>query len=127
MCAGRTTHGSGHSNAVERRQVSCQTPSRKRLTVVSTGGQEVLAFSPRSLKTACGWASGNCPEDYFLATERPDQRAPVAACGFRYWSSQSSTVLHHNRRLRGLSTQCPSSGKYRNFAGTPIRRAAVNA
>ena len=29
----------------------------------------------------------------------------------RYCSSQSSTVLHHTRRLRGLSTQCPSSVK----------------
>src|SRR5207302_8982030 len=54
-------------------------------------------------------------------------RAPVAGGGCRYWSSQSRTVLHHTRRLRGFRTQCPSSGKYRNLAGTPIFLSAVKA
>ena len=59
---------------------------------------------------------GTHPFDIPQQDRRPERladhyRAPVAGGGCRYWSSQSRTVLHHTRRLRGFSTQCPSSGK----------------
>src|SRR2546427_8861959 len=71
-------------------------------------------------------------EDGAADERRPERlaghyRAPVAAGGCRYWSSQSSTVPHHTRRLRGFSTPWPSSGKYRNLAGTPTFLSAVKA
>src|SRR5213592_4463195 len=34
-------------------------------------------------------------------------------------ADQVSVLPHHTRRLRGRSTQWPSSGKYRNLVGTP--------
>ena len=61
----------------------------------------------------------------FVLFERDCYFFPAGS--FVHWSTQSLTVFHQSSEFCGFSTQCPSSGKYSIFDGTPIRCSVVKS
>ena len=98
------------------------------LTAGAGGGAPVLPPTGAAAKRATRRRRCGCSRPRPVAGNSAlATHAPSSCHFFVHWSTQAFTVWYHNRLFCGLSTQCPSSGKYNIFEGIFSRCSVVKS